>query len=1082
MNAALRSTLVPCLIVFLGGATRAADPIELKQAESARRPQPAWVRMVDLGEQEPALKGYQAPAGVRVQVVADEKLMLWPAAMRFDEDGSLLVIRWGGGANIRQEKVTYKDGSSRTLPRWSKEQFDVMQRLRDTDGDGVFDQADVVLDDLQMPPSLLVKDGWLYLTTRGSVVRRKLPGPGRTAAAPEPLVIGLSGWKEHQSSGLTRSLDDWLYVTSGDEDSYAEGSDGSRLTLLRNGGVWRVRPDGSNLSLFARGFRNPYRDVVLDDFNNMFHVDNDNEDGSKFMGVRLFHIQEEADYGWRLATSVSCCSPDNLVATAWGEAPGRMPGVVKTGRGGPAGMAIYDSDRFPDFFRGLLIYPDMFQKNVRCYRVERKGSTFDVVEQFTLLESKNDSLFKPVQAVVGPDGTIYLADLRSDGPGRQAGRIWRLTWAGTAENPALIPHAASRWSTIRQSSDDELLLLLDRPELEIRLRSLDELDRRGEKTRARVAELAKASKSPRTRASCLLGASRAWNEAVEALAVQMLRDESMEVRRVAADVLSREVGQPLTEARRQRVDAALRLALRDEQPAVRRSAALALASVERHAGRTKDSTADIIWQQLRQERDSDRFVIDGLLRAIERTGDLAPLREAVLQAADAVDRGFAIDLVAALRIPEADALFHELLSKNICTEEESRRLLIAYRMLPHDPKVTTDHLAGWIATHPDAPAGLLEEAIKSLSAMAFNNAEVVDKQMPQFLTHRQRAVRLAAIRVIEQQRFLSAARPLVNALLNEARDEEEQRLALKALAALRPRGAFAQRISEKGVDGCIDDLARFYSAAPESVRPEALTLLGMLDFGRARPLAEKALETADPQTISAALNVLAGDTAAVKMLGERLLDGTLGREHLASVNAAIERHMPRDKSGDLAKLRERILKTALLPSNDPAELKRLEALVESTGNADRGKKVLLDVAKSQCLRCHGLEGNGGKIGPDLTGLHKNMTTGKWLESILDPSREIKANFETYVLVTTGGQVYSGLKIVDDGKRYVLRDAQGRDLTIPRDDVEELVPGKTSIMPEGLAANLSLQELLDLTAFLKDGEAQKTLPRPKTVAP
>ena len=74
----------------------------------------------------------------------------------------------------------------------------------------------------------------------------------------------------------------------------------------------------------------------------------------------------------------------------------------------------------------------------------------------------------------------------------------------------------------------------------------------------------------------------------------------------AAEVLSREVRQPLPDARRQRIDTALRLGLRDEQPAVRRSAALALANVERNAGRSKDSAAVAIWQQLRKEREIGR--------------------------------------------------------------------------------------------------------------------------------------------------------------------------------------------------------------------------------------------------------------------------------------------------------------------------------------------------------------------------------------------------------------------------------------------------------------------------------------------
>ena len=50
---------------------------------------------------------------------------------------------------------------------------------------------------------------------------------------------------------------------------------------------------------FSMGYRNPYRDVVFDNAFNMFHADNDNEDGSKFMGCRLMHVAEESDFGKR---------------------------------------------------------------------------------------------------------------------------------------------------------------------------------------------------------------------------------------------------------------------------------------------------------------------------------------------------------------------------------------------------------------------------------------------------------------------------------------------------------------------------------------------------------------------------------------------------------------------------------------------------------------------------------------------------------------------------------------------------------------------------------------------------------------
>ena len=163
--------------------------------------------------------------------------------------------------------------------------------------------------------------GWWYLPSVGHVLRRqivkagtepdpktigpatvkRLPGvePG-TEILEQEIVRGLCGFHQHQASGITIGSDGWIYISSGDDDNKAEGADGSRATVLRCGVVYRCRLDGTDLQEVARGFRNPYRNVVLDRYFNVFHVDNDQEDGSKFTGCRLMHVMDGNDFGWRL--------------------------------------------------------------------------------------------------------------------------------------------------------------------------------------------------------------------------------------------------------------------------------------------------------------------------------------------------------------------------------------------------------------------------------------------------------------------------------------------------------------------------------------------------------------------------------------------------------------------------------------------------------------------------------------------------------------------------------------------------------------------------------------------------------------
>jgi putative heme-binding domain-containing protein len=190
------------------------------------------------------------------------------------------------------------------------------------------------------------------------------------------------------------------------------------------------------------------------------------------------------------------------------------------------------------------------------------------------------------------------------------------------------------------------------------------------------------------------------------------------------------------------------------------------------------------------------------------------------------------------------------------------------------------------------------------------------------------------------------------------------------------------------------------------------------------------------------------------------------------VSDALRKHAP--KSEELAKMLTEVMKTGLLLTNSPQEVLRVEALVKSKGDPQRGRTLYLNGQTLACINCHRLEGVGGSVGPDLTRVWETQTIAKLMESIIEPSKEIKEGYQTYQATTKKGKVYTGLKIAQTDDGVVLREATGKDVRISAKDLDELTVSKLSLMPDNVVSQLTYNQFIDLIAFLKDKKAQESL--------
>jgi putative heme-binding domain-containing protein len=113
-----------------------------------------------------------------------------------------------------------------------------------------------------------------------------------------------------------------------------------------------------------------------------------------------------------------------------------------------------------------------------------------------------------------------------------------------------------------------------------------------------------------------------------------------------------------------------------------------------------------------------------------------------------------------------------------------------------------------------------------------------------------------------------------------------------------------------------------------------------------------------------------------------------------------------------------------------------------------------------------VQGQGGRIGPDLSKIGAIRTPRDLLEAIVLPSVSFARGYEAFTAVTAGGQVHTGVITRETPEAIYLFSTDRVETRVPRTEIESLAQSTVSIMPEGMEAQLSRQELADLIAFLQ----------------
>jgi putative heme-binding domain-containing protein len=139
---------------------------------------------------------------------------------------------------------------------------------------------------------------------------------------------------------------------------------------------------------------------------------------------------------------------------------------------------------------------------------------------------------------------------------------------------------------------------------------------------------------------------------------------------------------------------------------------------------------------------------------------------------------------------------------------------------------------------------------------------------------------------------------------------------------------------------------------------------------------------------------------------------------------------------------------------------------KNAGDAGRGRSLFSDPKGVACIKCHKVNGEGGEVGPDLTGVGLKYARDHFVESILYPSIKILDGYKQTMVLTKAGVVLAGRSLGDTAEELTLLDAEGKRHVIRKGDIDQRKEAELSLMPEGLNTGLSLQDFADIVSYLE----------------
>jgi putative membrane-bound dehydrogenase-like protein len=921
---------------------------------------------------------------------------------------------------------------SHSYPHWitdGKPGKDRILIFEDTKGTGRFDKRTIFWDKGTNLSGIALGFGGVWLCATPNLLFIPVRA-GEDKPAGDPEVV-LDGWdlkaQHNVFNSLTWGPDGWLYGCNGILSNSRLGRPGTpdARRVAINCGVWRYHPTKKAVEAFAWGTTNPWG-LDFDDYGEMFitncvikhlfHV----VPGSHF--ERMFG-QDLNPYCYGLMQS--CADHIHWAGGSWtssrgGEGAHNAPG----GGHAHAGAMVYLGDNWPDVYRNRIFMCNLHGNRVNQDVLERRGSGYVARHGQDFLMA-HDPWFRGLALQYGPDGGVYASDWHDTGECHNhdkthpSGRIYKITYG----KPKAV--------------EVDLAKLADAELVKLQLHKNDWWVRHARRLLQERADSGKLDKTVRPALLKMLADQKEVTRKLRALwALHAIRgfdtktltglldspEDTVRVWAVRLLVEDREVSDGI-------VAQFGKMAQTEKSASVR----LALASaLQRLPLDQRLPLAESLVARAEDANDANLPLM--IWYGIE---PLAPR-----------DIGTTMSLMAKARIP----LLRQYLGRRLAASDKQREWLYPIISLIDDAPSRLDLLR-------DLLRGMCE-ALQGQPGLSGPPRWI--ETLERLRKHPDNEVREKAILLSVLYGDREAIAALRKTVTDPKAPDPGRRTALQTL-----------------VEAKAPDLAPLLRelVTDRTMRRLALRALARYDDDRTPAKILKHYASFDDAAKTDAIATLASRPGYAMALLEAMEKGAVPRRDLSAFTA---RQLMGLKNPRLTERLTKVWGTIRKPDHDKTTLlHRYLSLVppDALKKANRSQGRL--VFSKTCASCHTLFGEGGKIGPELTGSQRDNPEYV-VTKLLDPSAVVARDFQVTNLITKDGRSLSGI-VKEESEKVVALQTQNEVVRVAKADIEVRERSEQSMMPDGLLDKLKDAEVRDLIAYLA-GAGQVPLPRSAPAKP